>query len=298
MIYSMNFNGSEEFKKEPRQLWKVNRDGGGVAVGGYVKQKGKLIFLTARNSGHFFPRDQFGLSLRVLTTLFNETHEIPCVDDSCGLVEIKCGVFGDCNGGLCDKSTGGVCVCKDNLYGPDCRMTAGKITEDFSLEILPRETKLFKISLKKNFILQAFINNFKKAGKSHNHELHVSLLPASQSKMLYNFDQHPMQFNMRNEDNYFFVSDDYLDHFVVFYNSDNQLPIKASINIKDFDFSKSNFWGPGGVGFFFSILLLVCGIVLIIVAYLFYKKYKQSKSYQLLSENLAGNNSEIKLSNI
>jgi len=300
MINSMTFKGSDDFKKEPRQLWKVDTEKGSVVTGGYIKQKGNLIYITARNAGHFFPRDQFGLSVRVLRALFNnDVHEIPCIDANCDLIKHKCALFGDCNGGLCDKTTGGVCVCKENLFGPDCKTTADKISDDFTFTVKPRETKLYKIDLKKNFILQVFINNFKDhTDKMLVHDLQVSLLPHDKHKLLYNFDQHPMQFNMRNEDNYFFLSENYLDHFIVVYNSNNEHSIKASAKIKDFDFSKSNFWGPGGVGFFFSILMLVAGIVLIIIAYLFYKKYKQNKSYQLLGDNLEGKNSDIKLSNI
>lgn len=294
MIYSMNYSGIEEFKKQPRTLWKINRDSGGVGVGGYVKQKGKLIFITVRNSGHFFPRDQFGLSQRLLLIMFNETHEVPCVDNDCDLIKFKCDLLGGCNGGFCDISTQGFCNCKDNNYGPDCKIALSKLEENSNAEFLPRELRLYELKIKKTFILEVIFDD----KKQHNNSLLISIIPKDSHHLVYNFDKHPIKFNMRNKENYFYVSEEYLDHFIIFQNPDSQHKMKFKINFKDFDFSKSNFWGPGGVGFFFSLLILISGFLLLIVAYLYYKKYKQNKSFQLLSNNVSGTTNEISMKNI
>jgi carboxypeptidase C (cathepsin A) len=295
MIYSMNYTGIEEFKNTPRQLWKINRDSGGVSVGGYVKQKGKLIFITARNSGHFFPRDQLGLSIRVLDSMFNDTNEIPCADGNCDLIKYKCDLLGGCNGGFCDASTNGLCKCKDNFYGPDCRMTLTTLEDGTNSEFSPRQTKIYGISEKKNFILHIKFDEY----KERNSSLIVSMIPKGDHHLVYNFEHHPIQFNMMKKENYFFISEEHSDHILILHNNNNYNKAKFSIHFTDFDFSKSNFWGPGGVGFFFSLLLFITGLVLLILSYLLYKKYRQNKSYKLLSENIAGSDSkELKSSNV
>ncbi len=162
-------------------------------------------------------------------------------------------------------------------------------------EFSPRQTKIYGISEKKNFILHTKFDEY----KERNSSLIVSMIPKGDHHLVYNFEHHPIQFNMMKKENYFFISEEHSDHILILHNNNNYNKAKFSIHFTDFDFSKSNFWGPGGVGFFFSLLLFITGLVLLILSYLLYKKYRQNKSYKLLSENIAGSDSkELKSSNV
>ena len=278
MIYSMNYSGIEEFRKQPRILWKIKKDNSSVDVVGYVKQKGKLIFITVRNSGHFFPRDQFILSLNVLQNLIQENHEIPCVDNNCDLIKFKCGMLGGCNGGLCDSTTKGLCKCKENNYGPDCNMTVTKLEDDSKVELNPRETKLFEMTIKNNFILNVEIDD------NYNYnDLVLSMIPKVNHQLVNNFDKHPIKLNMVSKDSNFHLSDEHSNYFFIFHNSNSQNQGKIRFYLHFREIKK--FWTYDSFVFLIGFLFFISGLIVLIVSYLLFRKYRQYKVNGLLEIN-------------
>jgi len=125
----------------------------------------------------------------------------------------------------------------------------------------------------------------------------LSLVKKDQHSLLYNFEKHPIQLVMNNRENSFYIStEDSKNYFLVLHNNNLKLA-DFSIEVNEYDYNKSNFWGPGGGGFFISIFMLIAGIVLIFISYCLYKKYKQVKSLHLLGNNVSGLE-DIKLSKL
>ena len=61
-VNSLNWIGSNKFRKTGQRLWRVNQD-----VAGYIKSSDNLNYLFIRNAGHSAPYDQPEVCFRMIT---------------------------------------------------------------------------------------------------------------------------------------------------------------------------------------------------------------------------------------
>jgi vitellogenic carboxypeptidase-like protein len=225
-LYSLNNRFIENFKKSPRELWKVNTTDGSV-VAGYVRQYDKLIFITMRNAGHFAPRDAFYSSLDMLRHLFSDEKSWKCPDDSCSLIEKKCQAMKKCNNnGVCNASTGGQCVCNDDFYGPDCSIKATEI-DNFVIRISPRDTKVLKLSNYEGDMLLEI--------ESDDHNILVSLLNKLDHHQLFNQKDHIITYRLLGHKLVLFIEKHKFDeHLVVITNQEFEHEIELKIFLNSY----------------------------------------------------------------
>lgn len=225
-LYSMNYKNSENFKKSSKQLWKVSTSDGSV-VAGYVKQYENLIFITMRNAGHFAPRDAFYSSLDIIKHLFSDEKNWKCPDDSCSLIEKKCLAMKKChNNGKCNESTGGLCECENEFYGPDCSIKATPINNSL-IKISPRDTKLLKLSNYEGDMLLEI--------DSDDHNILVSLLDKKNHFQLFNQKEHIITYKLMGHKLVLFIEKLKFDnHLVVITNQEFEHEIELKIFLNSY----------------------------------------------------------------
>jgi vitellogenic carboxypeptidase-like protein len=146
-LYHLKHKDNLKWKESTRELWKIQVGLNETVVAGYVKQQGNLCFITMRNAGHYAPRDRIYVSLNLLDHLFTDELHWECPDNSCSLIEKKCQAMKNCSGnGYCDKSTGGICACYNDFFGPDCSLKAEIIKSNYVINVSPRDIKLYNLS--------------------------------------------------------------------------------------------------------------------------------------------------------
>lgn len=65
-LRKLNFNGSDEYPRAQRHIWRVDGE-----VAGYMKVVGNLVEVLVRNSGHLVPKDQPKWALDLITKFTN-----------------------------------------------------------------------------------------------------------------------------------------------------------------------------------------------------------------------------------
>jgi carboxypeptidase C (cathepsin A) len=225
-IHSMNYKDAENFKKAPRDLWKIKTPNNDYIIAGYVKQFNNLIFITMRNSGHFAPRDRPLTSLNLLDHLFTEEKTWNCPDDKCSLVDKKCKAMKNCSGnGYCNLLTGGKCFCTNGFYGPDCSIKPEMLLNKKISKISPRDTKMFNLSHYETDVLLEI--------DSDDHNVVLSLLHKDDHEYVFNLKEHAITYKLVNHKLVLFVEKErFHDYLVVATNMEfiDEIELKIFVN--------------------------------------------------------------------
>jgi carboxypeptidase C (cathepsin A) len=225
-LNSMNYKNSDNFKKSPRELWKVNTTDGSV-VAGYVRQYDKLIFITMRKAGHFAPRDAYYSSLDMLRHLFSDEKNWKCPDDTCSLIDKKCLAMKKCNNnGKCDQTTGGQCICNSDFYGPDCSIRANEI-DNSVIKMSPRDTRILKLSNYEGDMLLEI--------ESDDHNILVSLLNKENHQQIFNQKEHIITYKLIGHKLVLFIEKHkFDDHLLVITNQEFEHEIELKIFLNSY----------------------------------------------------------------